>query len=149
MAKRHKHKQQKSNINIIVGVVLTALILVAAVVFLTGDDAESATDGQIVALMSPDEYEQQFLEPAAGHLLLDVRTPEEFNSGHIPGAVNISVESLSSRLSEVPDDQPIVVYCRSGNRSATASQILADAGYSEVYDMGGIITWVDQGRPIQ
>ena len=148
MAKRRKQKQQ-SNRNVLIAVVVAVLVLVAGAVFLMGGEAEPAVDGQIVALTSPDQYEQQFLDTEKGHLLLDVRTPEEFNSGHIPGAVNISVQTLPDRLSEVPDDQPVVVYCRSGNRSATASKILADAGYSEVYDMGGIITWVEQGRPVQ
>jgi rhodanese-related sulfurtransferase len=82
-------------------------------------------------------------------LLLDVRTPEEFNSGHIAGAVNIAVEQLSERLSEVPQDKPVVLYCRSGNRSGQAAQILERAGYTQIYDLGGIITWQQQGFPVE
>lgn len=81
--------------------------------------------------------------------MIDVRTPEEFNSGHIAGAINIPVQELSERLSEVPDDKEIVVYCRSGNRSATASDILTNGGYEGVYDMGGIIAWQQAGFPIE
>ena len=97
----------------------------------SGSSAPAAGAGAAVAAepekvntkISPGEYQGKF---AAGsdHILLDVRTPEEFASGHIPGAVNISVESLAQRLSEVPQDKPVVVYCRSGSRSNQAAQIL-------------------------
>lgn len=148
MSKRRKQKQQ-NNRTLLIGVVVAALLLAVAGIALLGGGPETAQAGEAVALLSPDQYEQQFLDANQGHLLLDVRTAEEFNSGHIPGAVNIPVESLANRLSEVPGDQPVVVYCRSGNRSATAADILSEAGYSSIYDMGGIITWVEQGRPIQ
>ncbi len=78
---------------------------------------------------------------AQGALLLDVRTPEEFHSGHVPQAVNIPVQELAYRLRECgPTRQPIVVYCRSGGRSASASQILKQAGY-EVRDIGPMTAW--------
>lgn len=98
--------------------------------------------------IGPQEYNQNFSE-GSDHLLIDVRTPEEFASGHIPGAINISVESLPDRLNEIPTDQTLVVYCRSGNRSATATEILLDAGYSPVYDLGGIQDWVSAGYPVE
>lgn len=94
------------------------------------------------------EYNQKFVEEV-DHLLVDVRTPEEFASGHIPGAINISVQSLPDRLDEIPEDQTLVVYCRSGNRSATATVILVDAGYSPVHDLGGIQDWVSAGYPVE
>lgn len=84
------------------------------------------------------------------HVLLDVRTPAEFAGGHIPGAINISVETLASRLDELPTDLPIVVYCRSGNRSVTAAQILTNAGAAPaIYDLGGILAWQSQGLPVE
>ncbi len=98
--------------------------------------------------ITPADYQAQF-GAGADHLLLDVRTPEEFNSGHIPGAVNISVDQLAQRLSEVPQDKPVVLYCRSGNRSNQAAQILDQAGYTQIYDLGGIITWQQQGYPVE
>lgn len=97
--------------------------------------------------LSPAAYQAQFMD--APHLLIDVRTAEEFASGHIPGAVNIPVDALQRRLNEVPGDEPVVVYCRSGNRSAQASQILAQAGYSDIYDLGGINAWAAQGLPVE
>ena len=77
-----------------------------------------------------------------GALLLDVRTPGEFASGHIDGAVNIPVQELAGRLGELDDKQrDIVVYCRSGSRSAQAKRLLAAEGYASVHDLGGIGRW--------
>lgn len=128
-----------------------AIVVVAGGAALLTQNAAccAAQTASAVQDIAPAQYQQQFAQAAAPHLLLDVRTPEEFNSGHIPGAVNISVETLADRLSEVPRDQPVVVYCRSGNRSATAAQILAEAGYADVYDLGGITTWAAQGLPVE
>jgi rhodanese-related sulfurtransferase len=99
-------------------------------------------------LISPLDYVDLFVDDSA-YVLIDVRTPEEFDTGHITGAINIAVEDLTERLGEVPGDQPVIVYCRSGNRSATAARFLIEAGYSPVYDLGGIRAWVAQGLPIE
>lgn len=77
----------------------------------------------------------------AGAILLDVRTPGEFNSGHIEGAINIPVNDLESRISELPADKEVVVYCRSGARSSSAKRILESKGISQVYDLGSISRW--------
>jgi phage shock protein E len=97
--------------------------------------------------ISPAQYQEQFSQ--ATHTLIDVRTVEEYSSGHIAGSVNIAVDALASRLSEVPKDKPVIVYCRSGNRSATAAQILVEAGYTNVYDLGGIQAWQAAGLPVE
>lgn len=73
-----------------------------------------------------------------GALLLDVRTPAEFGSGHIPGAVNIPVSDLPGRLAEVPGDKAVVVYCASGMRSASAKRILTRSGRKTVHDLGAM-----------
>ena len=73
-------------------------------------------------------------------ILLDVRTWEEYNSGHIDDAVNIPLQTIEKVKETFTDKQvPIFVYCRSGVRSATASQELINMGYRDVYDIGGII----------
>jgi len=78
---------------------------------------------------------------ANGALLLDVRTPEEFSDRHLDGAVNIPVQELAGRVHELgAKDRPIVVYCRSGARSASAATLMKSAGY-EVLDIGGIGNW--------
>jgi phage shock protein E len=76
-----------------------------------------------------------------GALLLDVRTSGEFHEGHVPHALNIPVQELPARLSEVgPTKRPIVVYCRSGGRSAQAAALLKQAGYV-VHDIGPMTAW--------
>lgn len=79
---------------------------------------------------------------AEGAMLLDVRTPEEFRSGHLRGAVNIPVQELADRIDEIDADR-VVVYCRSGARSARAAQMLRAAG-KEVLDIGTMARW---GKP--
>lgn len=96
--------------------------------------------------ISPQEY--QTTVATQQHMLIDVRTPEEFRAGHIPGAVNISLQSLPERMATLPKDQPLIVYCRSGARSSNAAQMLTRAGFEQVSDLGGIITWQAQGLPV-
>ena len=77
-------------------------------------------------------------------LILDVREQHEYDSGHIPRAVllpvgTIAEDTAASVIDEL--DTVVLVYCRSGNRSKTASQALADLGYTNVYEFGGINTW--------
>ena len=77
-------------------------------------------------------------------VILDVREQDEYESGHIKGAVLLPVGSINGDTAKevIPEKDTIVlVYCRSGNRSKTASQALADLGYTNVYEFGGIITW--------
>lgn len=66
----------------------------------------------------------------AGARLVDVRTPEEFAAGHLPGAINLPVQELERRMVELePQERPVVVYCRSGSRSADAARLLQSAGH--------------------
>jgi len=72
--------------------------------------------------------------------LLDVRTPEEFASGHIPGSVNLPLQTLDQITVKYPDmSQPIYLYCRSGSRSKQAKKRLLQLGYKTVHDLGGIL----------
>lgn len=77
------------------------------------------------------------------YLILDVRTPEEYEEAHIPEAVNVPNETIGTEeIPELPDkEQLIFVYCRSGNRSKQASQKLADLGYTNIIEFGGINAW--------
>lgn len=77
-------------------------------------------------------------------IILDVREQSEYDSGHIPGAVLLPVGSIDQDTAAaiIPDkDSTVLVYCRSGNRSKTASAALAELGYTAVYEFGGINTW--------
>jgi rhodanese-related sulfurtransferase len=79
---------------------------------------------------------------SAGARLLDVRSPDEYAHGHLPGAVNIPVQELDRRLAEVgPADRELVVYCRSGHRSARATEILRQHGFTKVHNLGPMTAW--------
>jgi rhodanese-related sulfurtransferase len=83
------------------------------------------------------------MEQKDGHVVVDVRRQEEYDAGHIPGAILLPNESIGTEPpKELPDrEQIILIYCRSGNRSKQASQKLADMGYTNIYEFGGINTW--------
>lgn len=87
--------------------------------------------------------------------ILDVRTQEEYASGHINGSTLLAVQDipkqeLVEKLKEIPKDRKILVYCRSGRRSAQASGILTENGFTQVYNMqGGITEWVNAGYEIE
>jgi rhodanese-related sulfurtransferase len=84
----------------------------------------------------------------AGAFVLDVRTQEEWNQFHIPDSTLIPLDQLASRLGEVPQDEEILVVCRSGNRSASGRDILLKAGYPLVTSMaGGVTEWYTRGLP--
>ena len=84
-----------------------------------------------------------------GYVLIDVRNPGEFAGGHIPGAINLPLGSVASRIQGVCADrtQVIYVYCQGGVRSAQAASTLAGMGYSNIYDCGGINDW--EGKIVQ
>lgn len=80
------------------------------------------------------------------YIILDVRRPDEFAAGHIPGAINVANESIGAVApSELPDsNQLIYVYCRSGNRSRQAAEKLAALGYTNIVECGGILDWTGE-----
>lgn len=89
------------------------------------------------------EQAKALMDSEKDYVIIDARTQEEFDGGHIPGAVLIPEYEISQRAeNELPDkDQLILVYCRSGRRSKIASQALVDLGYTNVKEFGGIIDW--------
>ncbi len=99
---------------------------------------------------SVNSYRQISVDEAAeitkkesGYIILDVRRPDEFAEGHIPGAINIPNETIGTEeLKKLPDKaQLILVYCRSGRRSKEASEKLVRLGYTNVVEFGGILDW--------
>ena len=78
-----------------------------------------------------------------GYIILDVRRPDEFAEGHIPGAIKVANESIGTdEIPELPDkDQLIMVYCRSGRRSKEAAEKLVKLGYTNIVEFGGILDW--------
>lgn len=86
---------------------------------------------------------KEIMENETDYIILDVRTQEEFDEGHIPGALLIPDYEVSQRAeSELPDKAALIlVYCRSGRRSKNSAQTLAELGYTNVKEFGGIIDW--------
>lgn len=133
-------------------------LLIVTVALACGSEGGGANDNQNQAANTPEPAaEVTFADISAADvckevmanndiLLLDVRREDEFNGilGHLKGAILISVSELESRLSEIEEykDKPMIVYCRSGARSARASDILASNGFTDVKNMlGGMIGW--------
>ncbi len=79
---------------------------------------------------------------AAGAVILDVRTPAEFEAGHIPGARLIPFDQIAARAAELPPKaRPVLLYCRTGRRTALAAATLAQLGHTAVYDLKGLSSW--------
>jgi hydroxyacylglutathione hydrolase len=86
---------------------------------------------------------------ATGGVLLDVREPEEYAGGHVPGAVSLPQAELASRLDTVPHDRPVFLVCQGGFRSLRAAQFLRQVGYERVVNVaGGTSAWQEAGKPL-
>jgi phage shock protein E len=119
--------------------VITTLALILAACSTPDSVAGVAFDGTHVDAA---DFEQALRTP--GVVLIDVRTPEEFARGHLPGAVNINVESpdFEAQVAALDLNAPHAVYCRSANRSQVALAIMADAGHTQTLGLaGGIVAW--------
>ena len=117
------------------------LVFLFSVFVLTAFSVVALADSSYVQI--DQETAKQMMEKDDGHIIVDVRRQEEYDEGHIPGAILIPNETI---ISEKPDelsdpDQTILIYCRSGRRSKEAAQKLADMGYTNIYEFGGIIDW--------
>ena len=118
--------------------------LILALVLLLTACAQAASYEQITQ-----EEAKQIMDTGNGYILLDTRTREEYDQSHIPGALLIPHTEIAERAEEeLPDkDQVILVYCRSGNRSKQASEVLAELGYTNVKEFGGINSWPYEVEP--
>ena len=123
---------------------LSVLVVVAVLYFggvLTPDTIAEALAPEITVAQAAELYPD-------GAFFVDVREPIEYQTGSIPGVVNIPLGELESRLSELPADQDIVVVCRSGNRSVEGRDILLANGFDNVTSMaGGVSDWQSEGYP--
>ena len=114
-----------------------------ACLLLTACAASTSTPQQEVYLNISPEEAKVLMDTQEDYVILDVRTQEEFDAGHIPGAILIPNTEIADRAEqELPNkDQLLLVYCRSGNRSKQASQILVELGYTHIREFGGINDW--------
>ena len=120
------------------------IAILASVLLLAGcSNSSTATD------LSVSEFSSKVTE--AGIITLDVRTPGEFNEGHIEGAQLIDFQSgnFESEIATLDKSKTYAVYCRSGSRSGQAVKIMSDAGFTNLYNLnGGVIDWANAGLPL-
>ncbi|MBM7869116.1 rhodanese-related sulfurtransferase [Clostridium pascui] len=127
---------------------IAAILLIGLFSGCSSKNAEINKEGSISSEkasfnnITPEEANER-LERDKGIILLDVRTKEEYKNGHIKGSMLIPVDNLKTEAEiKLKDkDSPIFVYCRSGNRSVTAANLLVNLGYTNVYNLGGINNW--------
>lgn len=127
---------------------ISAILLIGLISGCSSKNAEPIKDGSASTKKSsfnnitPEEANKR-LDSEKGIILLDVRTKEEYDTGHIKGSMLIPIDNLKVEAeNKLKDkDSPIFVYCRSGNRSVTAAKILVKLGYRNVYNLGGINNW--------
>jgi len=126
-----------------IGILVIIGLLVFLIASLGGE--QTSNTGTLPAFVSVDEAHQMYTE---GTFVLDVRTPEEWNEFHVPNTTLIPLDELASRVNELPKDQPIVVVCRSGNRSQAGRDILLQAGFNVTSMNGGLNEWRASGYPV-
>lgn len=112
--------------------------------------APVAAPAPAVPLISQDDLLARQAKHDAKLFVLDVRTPEEFAQGHVPGAVNIPHDQVSAHLGDIPKDKDVVLYCRSGRRAGMAAEVLKANGYDHLLHLDGDMNaWMEKARPMQ
>ncbi len=119
------------------------IFLLLAVMLLTACGQDKENDQGAVYVNITAEKAKQIMDTEEGYIILDVRTQEEYDEGHVPGAIVISHVEIAEKAEEVltDKDQLILVYCRSGRRSKIAAEALVELGYTNIKEFGGIIDW--------
>ena len=119
------------------------LIFALAVMLLTACGQTNENSKEAIYMNITAEQAKQMMDTEENYIILDVRTPEEYAEGHIPGAICISHDSIpTDTIPELPDKaQLIMIYCRSGRRSKLAAEQLVSQGYTNIVEFGGVNTW--------
>ena len=119
------------------------ILFLLAVMMLTACGQDKENDQGAVYVNITAEEAKQIMDTEEGYIILDVRTQEEYDESHIPGAIVISYEEIAEKAEKVLTDknQMILVYCRSGRRSKIAAEALVELGYTSIKEFGGIIDW--------
>lgn len=121
--------------------ILTAILILSTIIFGCTQPKESFSNQNDNLDLKPSELRQYILEKNRDFILIDVRTPKEYNKGHIPTALLIPYNEIESHTDEIPKEKLIVLYCKSGGRSGIAASRLKDLGYKKVINFGGIYRW--------
>ncbi|HSP82602.1 MAG TPA: rhodanese-like domain-containing protein [Gillisia sp.] len=122
---------------------INSLLTFVGIISLSVISCKAQEENTDVTILSVEEA-KTILAEEPGAVFLDVRTPEEFNEGHIEGAVLINFfdADFKQQVATLDKDKPVYIYCRSGNRSQQAGMILTEMGFQEVYDIeAGYIGW--------
>ena len=119
------------------------IIFLLLVVMLLAACAQEETKQEAVYMNITAQEAKEIMDRESGYVILDVRTREEYDQGHIPGAIVISHEEVADKAEETltDKDQLILVYCRSGRRSKIAAEALVELGYTNILEFGGILDW--------
>jgi len=128
----------------VVGLALAAVLMAGGCSSSSDNDADRA-----VRVVAP-AAARELLDDGTGRVLIDVRTPEEFDEAHLDGALLIDFyrDDFETAVSELDRNQPYVIYCRSGSRSGQARELMAELGFTDVADIdGGILAWESEGLP--
>ena len=117
--------------------------LLLTVMLLTACGQAKENDQGAVYVNITAEEAKEIMDSEEAYIILDVRTQEEYDQGHIPGAILIPDTEIKAKAEEVltDKDQLILVYCRSGRRSKLAAEALVELGYTNIREFGGIIDW--------
>ena len=147
-SRKAAQKSKQTNPALWIGGVIGLLVVIVGAVFLMNQDStpQSPALASLPAEISVDEAYELYQE---GVFFLDVRTQEEWDEYHAPNSTLIPLDQLASRIDELPQDEQIVVVCRSGNRSEVGRDTLLTAGFEDVTSMaGGLSTWRSAGYPV-
>ena len=119
------------------------IIFLLLAVMLLAACAQEETKQEAVYMNITAQEAKEIMDRESGYVILDVRTREEYDQGHIPGAIVISHEEVAHKAEETltDKDQLILVYCRSGRRSKIAAEALVELGYTNILEFGGILDW--------
>lgn len=117
-------------------IILSALMLTAC-----GQTKENTQEAVYMNITA--QQAKEIMDTQEGYIILDTRTQEEYDEGHIPGAILIPYDEITEKAEGIltDKDQLILVYCRSGRRSKIAAQSLVELGYTNIKEFGGIIDW--------
>ncbi|MBI4934578.1 MAG: rhodanese-like domain-containing protein [Actinobacteria bacterium] len=137
---------------------ISSCLLAAALVLgasACGDDSSSEsvtlpTANEALSKVTPQHGQELIQQLGAELTVIDVRTAEEYASGHLEGAVNYDIEGgqFSALIEPLDRAKPYMVYCHSGRRSGIAADAMVAAGFTQVYDLGGIADWMAAGLPV-
>lgn len=119
----------------------TLKLMFLVIVTVIGISCNTKSQSDAIKVLTPTEFK----EKSANQTIIDIRTPQEFNQGHIEGAVNINYydSNFMDQIAKYDKNQPLFIYCRSGNRTSPASRKIADFGFTQINDLeGGILYWI-------